>query len=481
MHTHHFWAVVMFAFVGAVGTPPPWALAQQPDAATAAQQQRRIDDLEQRVRSLSDELKMLREEQQKDSTARALQEQKAPEAKAAEEQDATTKLAILADEVQRLKQIFVLPELAEYKSLYGMGPAASKVYGLPRGLAIGGYGEAFVTFYPGQERDNIADFLRLVLYLGYKFNDRILFNSEIEFEHAFVGEETISAESGEVALEFAYLDVRLIDLASLRTGLLLVPMGWLNELHEPPTYFGNRRPEVERRIIPTTWRSLGAGLYGEILPGLVYRTYGVTSFNAEGFTSGGVRDGRQQGNRELANDWAWTGRVDYAGVPGLIVGASWWWGDTAQDIPFAGQDVSANLFMYDLHAQFQWRGLWLRGLFVQGFLQDARALTLAGDPDNPIAEMVWGAYGEIAYNVLPLLWPGTRQSLEPFFRYEHLNTQAEVPSGFTPNEANNLDVINAGVSYKPVPNVVFKADYRQLNPRSGDTIDEVNLGFGFNF
>jgi hypothetical protein len=480
MHTHRLCAVVMLALVGAVSTAPPRALAQQPDADAAAQQQRRIDDLEQRMRSLSEELKALREQQQKESAARAAQEQKAQEAKAAEEEEAT-KLAILADEVQRLRQMFVVPELAEFKSLYGMGPAASKVYGIQRGLAIGGYGETFVSFYPDQDRDNIADFVRLVLYFGYKFTDRIIFNSEIEFEHAFIGEETVSASSGEVALEFAYLDIRIVEPASLRTGLLLIPMGWLNEQHEPPTYFGNRRPETERRIIPTTWRSLGAGFYGEIFPGVVYRTYGVTAFNATGFSDEGFRGGRQQGDRELANDWAWTGRIDYDRVPGLIVGAAWWWGNNAQGIPFAGQDVNANLFMYDLHVQFQWRGLWLRGLFVQGFLQDADALTLAGDPDEPIPEMVWGIYGEIAYNVLPLIWPNTRQSVEPFFRYEHINTQAKAPSGFTPNEAQNQDIIYAGVSYKPIPNVVFKGDYRNVNPKSGDTVNEFNLGFGFNF
>jgi hypothetical protein len=480
MHAHRFSLTVGVVCTAILLAASPWARAQQPDAGSLDRQQRRIDELEERLRAVSDELRALREQQQQDAAARAEQERKAQEARAAQEQETTT-LAILADEVQRLKQMLVLPELAEYKSLYGMGPAASKVYGLQRGLAIGGYGETFATFFPGQEQDNIADFLRFVVYLGYKFNDRILLNSEIEFEHAFIGQDTVSARSGEVALEFAYLDIRLVEPAGLRTGLLLIPMGWLNELHEAPTFFGNRRPEVERRIIPTTWRSLGAGLYGEILPGLVYRTYGVTGFNAEGFTSGGFRDGRQRGNRELANDWAWTGRVDYANVPGLIVGASWWWGDTGQDIAFAGQDVSANLFMYDLHAQLQYRGLWLRGLFVQGFLRDARALTLAGNPANPIASMVWGIYGEIAYDILPLLWPGTRQSLEPFFRYEHLDTQAEVPSGFRPNKANKVDVVNVGLSYKPIPNVVFKADYRQLNPERGDTVDEVNLGFGFNF
>lgn len=439
-----------------------------------------VKRLEEQIRSLTEEVKALKADRERE---RAAQEKKAQEQPPDQAADAT-KLAILADEVARLRQMLVLPELAEYKSLYGLGPAASKVYGLQRGLAIGGYGEAFLTLFPGSESpQNFADFLRFVLYVGYKFSDRLIFNSEIEFEHAFIGGTTVSRGSGSIALEFAYLDFRIVEQASIRGGLVLIPMGWLNELHEPPTYFGVFRPRTEQVIIPTTWRSLGGGVYGELFPGLVYRTYVVTSFNAAGFTDlAAYRGGRQQGNRELAEDWAWTGRIDWTGVPGLIVGGSWWWGNTAQGMEFAGQDISANLVMYDLHAQFQWRGLWLRGLFAQGFLQDAGVLSQAVNPIvAPIASMVYGAYGEIAYDVLPLIFPGTQQSLWPFFRYEWTNTQARVPAGLQPDEAGNVQVLNTGVSYKPVPNVVIKGDYRRLAPKSGDPTNEINLGFGFNF
>lgn len=393
------------------------------------------------------------------------------------------KVRILSEEIEALKTKAVVPETTVEKSVYGLGPAASKVYQRDRGLSIGGYGEAnfsLLTDDKGTSRDTF-DFVRLVLYLGYKFTDRIVFNSELEFEHAKVG-STVSAGSGDVSVEFAYLDFRLIDQANVRAGMLLIPMGFLNEMHEPPTYFGNKRPEVETRVIPTTWRSNGVGLYGTLLPGLDYRTYLVTSFNAQGFSNAGFRGGRQSGNREFAESWAWTGRLDYTDIPGVLVGGSFYWGDTGQDQRFAGREASANLVMYDLHAQLEYRGLHLRGLFAQGHLSDADIVTAAVSSANrPVPERIWGAYGEIAYDLLPLLFPGTRQSLSPFLRYERVNTQEEVPAGFNADESKDIDVLNIGVSYKPIPSVVIKLDYRELDARRGKIADEFNAGLGFAF
>ena len=397
------------------------------------------------------------------------------------------RLKILADELESLKTKLALPEKAEYKSLYGLGPAASKVYGIERGLSLGGYGEANFSLLTDDKllSKDTFDFVRFVLYTGYKFTDRILLNAEIEFEHAKTG-STVSGGGGEVEIEFAYLDFRLVDEANIRAGLVLIPMGFLNEIHEPPFYFGNKRPEVESRIIPTTWRSNGAGLYGTLLPGLDYRTYGVTSFNARGFTNAGPRGGRQSGNREFGEDFAWTGRLDYTGLPGFLLGGSWFWGNTGQDQDFAGRKVDANLFLYDFHAQYQFRGLHLRGLFAQGHLSDAKEVNLqVSAASRPIAERIWGAYGEVAYDLLPLLFPGTKQSLSPFVRYEWLNTQADLPSGVTRAQqrdvARDTRVTNVGLSYKPIPNVVIKLDYRNLDPDRGKIADEFNVGFGFVF
>jgi hypothetical protein len=419
------------------------------------------------------------------STASA-EEQPAPSQSEAERQkrldDLAAQVKVLSEEIQSLKTKLVLPETREYKSLYGLGPAASKVYQLERGLSIGGYGEASLKLLVDDKGNgkNTVDVERFVLYTGYKFTDRILLNAEIEFEHATT-EETVSSEPGSVNVEFAYLDFRLSEPLNARTGLLLIPMGFINEIHEPPFFFGNRRPEVERRIIPATWSELGAGIYGTLLPGLEYRTYVVSSLNAKGFSSSDIRDARQAGNQAFAEDVAWTGRIDYTPIPGLLVGASFFWGDTGQDQTFAGQRIDANLFLYDVHVQFEYRGLRVRGLYTEGRIGDARTLSTDPGNDGPISRRIWGAYGEVAYDVLPLFLPGTSQSLWPFARLEWLDTQADVPSGFTPDRSKAMRVTTLGVSYKPIPQVVFKLDYRELSPDRGEIADEVNIGFGFAF
>src|SRR5439155_524812 len=151
-------------------------------------------------------------------------------------------------------------------------------------------------------RFDTADLERAVFYFGYKWTDHVLFNSEIEFEHAVAASDA----PGEVAVEFAYVDYRVSRGFGVRGGLLLVPMGFLNELHEPPIFHGARRPEVEQVILPSTWRENGLGVYGDAGP-LTYRAYLVTSLDAEGFSPDlGVREGRQEGAEALARDLALT-------------------------------------------------------------------------------------------------------------------------------------------------------------------------------
>jgi hypothetical protein len=401
---------------------------------------------------------------------------------------------VLTEELERTRTEVTVPELPDLKSQYGMGPAASKIYGLTRGLSIGGYGEGnyrnIVDDAGGAK--NRADWLRMVLYAGYKFSDRILFNTEIEFEHATT-EETISSEGGSVSVEFAALDFFWRDEANLRAGLVLVPMGFLNEVHEPPFFFGVNRPEVERRIIPTTWRETGAGAFGTFLgENLRYKVYAITSLNAAGYQPSGLRDARQQGDRALAEDWAFVGRLDYTPLPGLLVGGSLFLGDAGQDQTLTGDMGTASLpdtftILWDLHAEYEWRGLSLRSLFTMAHIDQAGALSSALltvgnlDPGEAIASQMLGVYGEVAYDVLRVLYPETDMELEPFFRVEWLNTQMDMPVGFSPDKSQRLMVYTAGFSFKPIPNVVIKADYRNQDPEAGQAPDEFNLGVGFAF
>jgi hypothetical protein len=407
------------------------------------------------------------------------------------------KVETLADELSRVRTQVAVPEEVGLKSAYGLGPAASKIYGIERGLSIGGYAEAFYTNFIGDQSsgsDSVgstsisdemldrSDFLRMVMYLGYKFNESILFNSEIEWEHATT-EGTSSAGGGSVSVEFAALDFLWKEWANPRAGLLLLPMGFLNEVHEPPFFHGVQRPETERRIIPSTWRENGAGLFGRFGESLEYRTYVVTGFNARGFTDSGIRGGRQQGDRALAEDLAWVARLDWTPFPELLFGGSYYVGDSGQDQTVSGVDIpAARLNLFEVHGQYRSGHLEARSLFSMSFLSDARELNAAlGRAVNaPVADEMLGGYVEVAYDVWDLLFSGGKY-LAPFVRVEYVDTQYDVPSGFTPNRNRSFWLLTPGLSFKPHPNVVLKLEYRKFDPREGEIPDEISLGMGLAF
>jgi hypothetical protein len=300
--------------------------------------------------------------------------------------------------------------------------------------------------------------------LGYKFNDRWLFNSEIEYEHA--GEE--------VGVEFAYLDYLWRPEANLRAGLLLVPMGFINELHEPTTFLGANRPNAERFIIPTTWRENGFGLFGEA-GALSYRTYIVAGLDASGFTAGGIRGGRQEGIESTADDLAWVGRLDFTGVSGLLVGGSAYVGDSGQ-----GLDPGVGTQILEGHVEWRWKGLQLRALAVQAELDDVAELNdeLGLSGNRSIGEKLTGQYVEAGYDVLA---GRSDQAFIPFGRWETYNTQDEVPGGFSADPATDVEVLTLGFSYKPIDQIVLKVDHQNFDNEAGTGIDQFNVLLGWIF
>ncbi len=376
------------------------------------------------------------------------------------------RLDLLTTEIQKMKNEAAVVE-PEYESSFGSGPAASKVYQLAKGLSIGGYGESHYTNYVSDKGDKLdtADALRFVLYAGYKFTDKIVMNTEIEFEHGSTGED------GEVSVEFATLDFLLDDAFNIRTGLVLVPVGIANELHEPTLFHGNDRPLVERQVIPSTWREMGLGAFGEITEGLDYKLYLVNGMDAAGFDSKGLRGGRQDGSKAKAEDWAVVARLDYEPVLGLNLGSSAYLGGSGQGQDFAGKKVDVFTQVYEAHGQYKVSGLELKALASLVEIDDADQVSAEVGEDVP--DRISGWYSEVAYDVLPLIAPGTTQYLAPFVRYEQIDYKGS-------NE--DVDLLATGISYKPIPNVVIKADYRNFrNKHKTDTADEVNLGLGFIF
>jgi outer membrane receptor protein involved in Fe transport len=236
---------------------------------------------------------------------------------------------------------------------------------------------------------------------------------------------------------------------------------------------------VERIIIPSTWREMGAGLFGEIVPGLQYRMYAMNGLNAEEFESSGIREGRQGGSKALAENFAFTGRLDYSPdfAPGLLVGASAYLGDAGQDKLFLGKKIDVFTQLYEGHVQWHYRGLEFRALGAWGHIDDAATLSRA--KGETIGSENYGFYTEAAYDVMPWLWRDSTQYLAPFFRYERYDTLSSVPTGFTNDGGFDRWVYQAGLTYKPIPNISIKADYRNVNSASGKPADELNLGVGF--
>lgn len=378
-----------------------------------------------------------------------------------------SRLGALADEQASFSLAGLLGSVPE-KGLHGLGPSASKVYSAGQGhspaLSIGGYGESVYTRRNGGATDQ-WDALRTVLYVGYHFDEHWVFNSEIEFEHA--GEE--------VGVEFATIDYLCCESFNARAGLVLIPMGFVNELHEPTAFLTAERSQTERRILPSTWRENGVGVFGDAGP-VSYRAYVVNGLDATGFGASGLRGGRQNGSEALAEDLAFVGRVDWTDVPGLLAGVSAYLGAAGQDQAGLG---STTTTIAEVHAEWRSEGLWIRALAARAMVDDVTelntALGLAGT--DSVGEELQGAYVEVGYDVLGWLAPECDQELSPYVRLEAVDTQAEVPAGFASDPANDFDVLTLGLNWRPHRNLVFKLEFQDQEHAA----DGVDLALGFTF
>jgi hypothetical protein len=403
-----------------------------------------------------------------------------PAASEADQQPASKgEIKALLEEIRRLKVELGLRDVA-YQSYAGMGPAASKVYFAPKGLSIGGYGEFDYQHLRDDPAASQTDLLRLVLYAGYRFSDRIVFNSEVEFEHA----------GKEISVEFAYLDFLLSDALRLRAGNVLVPMGFVNEMHEPPFFHGVLRPDVERVLIPSTWHENGLGLHGQVA-GLRYKAYLLTGLDLfrdtgdEPIEAGSwLREARSGGGESRAATVAGVLNLDYAAGPATVGGSVYRGRADQRDRTAAGERIQADVTLAEAHAQVAWRGLQARVLGVVGTLGDADKVNakLGLPAEESLGSRVRGGYAEVAYDVLALLAPGGEQSLSPFVRLEKYDLNARVPGGAIRNPALDASVVTAGLTYRPMPTVVVKADFQRRDSQAdAPAADRVNVGAGFVF
>ena len=397
----------------------------------------------------------------------------------------------IGSDVEKIDLGGLVPKIGQLRvgDARGVGLGAIKVYDIEQGLSIGGYGE---FIYKGRQNGvDQTDAQRAILYFGYKFNDKWVFNSEIEIEHGSTGAPSRNS-GGSVSLEFGYLDYLHSDAVNIRGGLLLSPMGLVNQLHEPTTFLASNRPQTESRIIPSTWREMGIGLYGD-LGDFSYQSYLMTALDAEGFGDSGLRGGRGKGARTPSDDMSFITRVDYVGVNGLTLGGSLSIGQHGQDNlgpnpNFDPQDPNSSStvdigslpgVMYDLHLDYR-TGPWtFRALYAGADFDqvDQFNSALGNAAGASLAKSMNGFYGEVAYDLMSLIASGATAQLRPFVRWEQIDTQASMDSLGTANPGRDNEIVTLGINYKPIPQVVIKADYEHWE----DQNDRFNIVFGYVF
>ena len=378
----------------------------------------------------------------------------------------------LGREVERNQLGGTTPPLAEKR--LGEAQGANKVQNAQQGLSIGGYGEFEFTQVSGGT--DTLDAVRAVLYFGYRFDDRWLFNSEIEVEHG--GTEANSGttdEGGSVSLEFGYLEHELMKDVRVRAGVLLIPMGLVNEDHEPTSFLPANRSQTETRILPTTWSEPGIELLGEV-GGFQWRTALVAGFNGERFDAEGLREGRQGGNLAAADDLAIVVRADWAGTEGLLAGGSVYYGKAGQD-GLAGTTPIPALPTTIVEGHVDWRPdhFVVRAQYATAFEPDAPEFDAALGAG--LAGRMVGAYGEVGYDVMPWLGGDAGSALLPFVRYEHIDTQRDMPAGVAREGNLDSDVFTIGVHWRPRSQIAIKVDFENWT----DNPDQFHVSVGYVF
>ena len=313
---------------------------------------------------------------------------------------------------------------------------------------IGGYGELHYNNYKDQEAK--IDFHRFVLFFGHEFTNKLRFFSEFELEHSLAGE----GKDGEVELEQAYAEYDFSDTITTKTGLFLIPVGIINETHEPPTFYGVERNGVEKNIIPATWWEAGVAANFKLSPGLAVDAAITSGLNVGDDYK--IRGGRQKVSNASAENLAYTGRVKYTAIPGLELAATIQYQTDLTQSDASSDDAAATLIQ--AHAIYQVDDFTVRALYASWNIDGDEAKAKGRDQQT-------GWYVEPSYKV--------NEEVGVFARYAEYNNEA----GFSSSDA--VESTSIGINYYLHENVVLKADVEELGGSKDST--GFNLGFGYQF
>jgi hypothetical protein len=389
------------------------------------------------------------------------------------------KISILAEEVERLRnQELFGGEIGTTSK--GFGPAASKVYNTSKGLAIGGYGEIYNKAYLAGDQYDKSDAYRGVFYIGYKFDDEWSLNTEVELEHV-----------NESYLEFAYVDYdpkKFDGKLGFRAGLLLLPLGIVNEMHEPTTFHGVFRPWVENKLIPTTSRENGVGVYGSLMDDkLDYKWYYVNSWQnpAANKKGAGMRDFRGKGAETVSNEYANVAKLTYHLNENTDLGFSIYDGEIN---PKSGTAVTVNdsnssVRMLTGYIKGEYRDFEYTYLYHENRFSSVSRLNSTLTSTNThekFGTKQKGYYYSLAKDVGGML--GTEWYVAPFYRYEYINFHDEVDSSAFENSDYETQYYTFGLTVKPIYNIALKMDVTRYTDKAENGDSRIlSLGLGYIF
>jgi hypothetical protein len=368
-----------------------------------------------------------------------------------------------------VKNSLILLTMLSCFTVFGQN-SSEKIIGGNEGLSIGGYGQIDANFDLTEdnkrESNGKLDVHRLVTFVGYKFSNKLSFVSEIEYEHVT-----------ELYVEQAFLDYKINDNMSLQSGLMLIPMGIQNLYHEPPTFNGVERTNVDKYIVPTTWREIGVGVSGRMeeqsLNYQIMMVNGLNGYDQDGGVfSGkkGLRSGRQKGAESYVTDFDFAGRLSYYGAIGFNLGASFYIGDS-ETSDFGADSTQIGIQMLGADARYNNGAFQARAQYIVAELDGSQAYN--SKTDNDLGSKMTGYYLEGGYDVLD---GKSENQLIAFARYENYNTHAEtevIPA----NLAYDRTETTVGLTYKIDKGAAFKMDY-QLKETGASEEETKHINFG---
>jgi hypothetical protein len=329
----------------------------------------------------------------------------------------------------------------------------------PSETSIGAYGEALVQM--DRDHDVKGRVPWLVLTFRHQPVPWFQLYAEAELE-----------EASHFGLEQLEVQLRAHPAFNLRAGFVLLPLGIINLWHEPTTFLTVDRPLTDRLIIPTTWRELGAGIFGALGTDARYEVQVVAGLDGAGFSAAAPLWGARGNGGVLAvHDAALVGRLE-VGRPrsGLAVGGGAYWGGASGGHAQLA-DVSASLLEVD--ARFRGAGFDLRAEAAEFSIVNSYKvndyLGLLGQDAVPARGR--GFYAQAGYDVLAAADPPTRQELVFFAGFENVNPRSRMSpynynpptitaAGTTPPNAPSpsRSFVRGGLCYRPVAALAFKVD-----------------------